>query len=120
MLYPGVIEKTAGNSCSFIDVAVEPREVPVLQERVYHFVADEALSPDWGVATRKGFLIPPGLRAYGRRVREERVPLGYAMEEAMQYGVTLHGGRGVIGALGAVALSGLPNEVLLNPEVPVP
>jgi len=26
----------------------------------------------------------------------------------------------VIGALGAIALSGLPNEILLDPERPVP
>lgn len=120
MLYPDIGEKTAGNSCSFIDVAVETREVLALQEKVYRFVADEALSHEWGVATKRGFLIPAGLRAYGRRVREGRVMRSDAEEEAAHYGVTLHGGRGVIGALGAVALSGLPNEVLLNPEAPVP
>jgi len=120
MLYPDIGEKTAGNSCSFIDVAVESPEVPELQEKVYRFVADEALSPEWGVAMKRGFLIPAGLRNYGRRVREERVLLSDAEKEAADHCVSLHGGRGMIGALGAVALSGLPNNVLLNPEAPVP
>jgi tRNA(Ile2) C34 agmatinyltransferase TiaS len=34
---------------------------------------------------------------------------------AERFGITLHGGNGIIGALGAVALAGLPHEILLDP-----
>jgi tRNA(Ile2) C34 agmatinyltransferase TiaS len=44
----------------------------------------------------------------------------FAEETAGKQGITLHGGRGVIGALAAVALSGLPNEILLSPEQNIP
>ena len=41
-------------------------------------------------------------------------PLAEATAE--RFGVSLAGGNGVIGALAAVALAGLPHEVLLDPE----
>ena len=34
---------------------------------------------------------------------------------AERFGISLFGGNGVIGALGAVALAGLPHEILLDP-----
>jgi len=39
---------------------------------------------------------------------------------AERFGITLHGGNGVIGALGAVALAGLPHEILLDPTREIP
>jgi len=115
MLNPDVASKTAGNSSSFIEVAIVPDRYPVLVERSRKFVADEALSKEWGIAFLTGLQIPPGLRAYGKMVREEVITRPVAEETAERFGISLYGGNGVIGALGAVALAGLPHEILLDP-----
>jgi len=120
MLFPTIEGKTAGNSCSYIELAVEPGLCSKISEKALLFINDEALSPDWGVAIKKGFRIPEGLRDFGRQARMGVVELEYARQTAEKYGVALHGRRGVIGALAAVALSGFPNEILLNPELRVP
>ncbi|MFA5294772.1 MAG: helix-turn-helix domain-containing protein [Methanoregulaceae archaeon] len=120
MLNTAIPEKTAGNSCSCIELAVDPGSCGKVVERSRLFVEDEAYSPEWGIAVRRGFRTVPGLRAYGRLVRESRVTVETAREVAREHDVALYGGRGVIGALGAIALSGLPNEILLDPNRPVP
>ncbi len=114
MLNQNVFTKTAGNSASFIEVAVEPEKVSELVEKTKKFVAGEALSPEWGIAMKQGFIVPSGLREYGRLVRERVITRPVAEATAEQYGIMLHGGNGVIGALGAVALSRLPHEILLD------
>jgi len=115
MLYPDVFMKTAGNSSSFIEVAVEPKSYPDLEAKTLQFVAGESLSREWGVAIRSGLEIPDGLREYGRQVRNRVITRAVAEATAERFGITLHGGNGVIGALGAVALAGLPHEILLDP-----
>jgi hypothetical protein len=120
MLYPALPGKTAGNSCSFIDVAAEPGVIDQVKNRVYKFVSDEALSHEWGVAIRTGFRIPPGLREYGRLARSGIVSLEFADHIARDNDVLLHGGQGVIGALAAVSLWGLDNAVLLNVDSVIP
>jgi hypothetical protein len=115
MLNPGVFQKTAGNSASFIEIAVPEDRYPVLMEKARRFVADESLSGEWGIAIRKGLVIPEGLREYGRMARTQVISRTVAEATAERFGITLSGGNGVIGALGAVALSGLPHEVLLDP-----
>jgi hypothetical protein len=120
MLNQDVFTKTAGNSASFIEVAVEPKKYTELIERTKKFVAGESLSAEWGIAVKAGFTVPAGLREYGKLVREQVISRPMAEATAEQYGVVLHGGNGVIGALGAVALSGLPHEILLDPQKPVP
>jgi hypothetical protein len=120
MLNPEIPEKTAGNSCSFIEVAAEPSLVPGLPEKVYKFVADEAHSPEWGVAIKKGFTIPQELRAFGVQARTGTVTRETAETLAGRYGIQIRGGRGVIGALAAVALAGLPTEILLDIRQEVP
>jgi hypothetical protein len=120
MLNPGVIEKTAGNSCSSIDFAVEPKVFDRVVKKALAFIEDEAFSPEWGIAIRKGFRIPRGLRVYGMLARETLVTRETAKIVADSHDVSLHGGRGVIGALAAVAMNGLPNEILLNPENAIP
>ena len=115
MLNPDVFAKTAGNSSSYIEVAVMPAMYNTVIEKARRFVADEALSPEWGIAVRPGLSVPPGLREYGRLVREQVVTRTIAEATAEQYGVELIGGNGVIGALGSVALTGLSHEVLLDP-----
>jgi hypothetical protein len=115
MLNPDVVMKTAGNSSSFIEVAVEPRSYPDLEAKTLQFVAGESLSREWGVAIRSGLEIPEGLREYGKQVRNQVITRAVAEATAERFGITLHGGNGVIGALGAVALAGLPHEILLDP-----
>jgi tRNA(Ile2) C34 agmatinyltransferase TiaS len=120
MLNQDVFSKTAGNSASFIEVAVEPKKYTDLLERTKKFVAGESLSAEWGIAVKAGFTVPAGLREYGKLVREQIISRVMAEATAEQYGVLLHGGNGVIGALGAVALSGLSHEILLDPTKPIP
>jgi hypothetical protein len=115
MLNQNVPDKTAGNSASYIEVAAPPAHIELLIEKTRRFVADEALSPNWGIAIRTGICMPPGLREYGRLVREEITSLAVAQATAERFGITLAGGNGIIGALGAVALARLPHEVLLDP-----
>jgi len=115
MLNPGVFQKTAGNSASYIEVAVQPDRYPALVERTKRFIADESLSGEWGIAFRKGLVMPEGLREYGITVRTQVILRTIAEATAERFGIALYGGNGVIGALGAVALTGLPHEVLLDP-----
>ncbi|GAB6284866.1 MAG: DUF1743 domain-containing protein [Methanoregula sp.] len=116
MLNPDVPKKTAGNSASYIEVAAPPAQVEQLTSKTRRFLADEALSPDWGIAIRTGICMPPGLREYGRLVRQDVTTCAVAQATAEQYGITLTGGNGIIGALGAVALARLPHDVLLDPK----
>jgi hypothetical protein len=115
MLNPSVFTKTAGNSASFIEVAVEPQQFSGLLEKTVRFVADESLSHEWGVAVRSGLDLPEGLREYGRMARSQVISRTVAEATAERFGVLLAGGNGVIGALAAVALAGLPHEILLDP-----
>jgi hypothetical protein len=115
MLNPDVFSKTAGNSASYIEVAVLPERYPVLVEKTKRFIADESLSGEWGIAFRQGLCMPEGLRDYGRMVRTRLITRTVAEATAERFGIALYGGNGVIGALGAVALTNLPHEVLLDP-----
>jgi hypothetical protein len=120
MLNPDVYAKTAGNSSRFIEVAVSPESYADLEEKTLRFVAGESLSREWGIAIYTGLTIPAGLREYGRLVRKQIVTRAVAEATGERFGVTLHGGNGVIGALGAVALAGLSHEVLLDPVRDIP
>jgi hypothetical protein len=120
MLYQWVAEKTAGNSCSYIDLAVEPGILERVISKALLFIEDEAFSPEWGIAVKRGFRVPPGLRAYGIMARETLVSRETAQIVADAHDIRLQGGRGVIGALAAVALSGLSHDLLLNPERKIP
>jgi len=115
MLNPAVFRKTAGNSASFIEVAVQPDRYPGLVDRIRKFIADESLSGEWGIAVRSGLLIPEGLREYGRMARTQVISRTVAEATAERFGIGLSGGNGVIGALAAVALTGLPHDILLDP-----
>jgi hypothetical protein len=115
MLNENLRNKTAGNSASYIEVAVSPNRIDRVMSISREFVESEALSPEWGLAFRKGMTIPSGLREYGRRVRSEVVDRAEAEEAARSFGAILYGGNGVIGALGAVALARLPHEIQMDP-----
>jgi len=115
MLNPSVFAKTAGNAASFIELAVEPAVFSGLLEKATRFVADESLSREWGIAIRSGLSLPSGLREYGQMARSQVISRPVAEATAERFGVALAGGNGVIGALAAVALTGLPHDVLLDP-----
>jgi hypothetical protein len=120
MLNPAIAEKTAGNSCSYIELAVPPEISVKVSQRAVLFVEDESVSSEWGVAIKQGFQISPELRRYGRNVRRGRVTIDVARDIARSENITLSGARGTIGALAAIALSGLPNEILLDPRGTIP
>ncbi|OPX71192.1 MAG: Sugar-specific transcriptional regulator TrmB [Methanoregulaceae archaeon PtaB.Bin108] len=120
MLNPAVTRKTAGNSCSYIEIAMPKGSYTRVKERALNFVEDESLSPEWGMAFKQGFIIPPSLRAYGERARREVITREEAEAIATEHGIEIYGGFGVVGALAAVALSGLPHEILLRAEARVP
>lgn len=115
MLNPAVFAKTAGNSASFIEIAVAPESFSGLLEKATRFIADESLSHEWGIAIRSGLDLPDGLREYGLAARSQVISRPLAEATAERFGVLLAGGNGVIGALAAVALTGLPHEILLDP-----
>jgi hypothetical protein len=115
MLNPSVFTKTAGNSASFIEIAVEPTSYSGLLEKTTRFIADESLSHEWGIAIRPGLDLPEGLREYGLMARSQVISRPLAEATAERFGVSLAGGNGVIGALAALALAGLPHEILLDP-----
>jgi len=115
MLNPSVYGKTTGNSASIIEIAVEAEQCSSVMERAKKFIAGESLSPEWGLAVRAGFTIPEGLREYGMFARTGIITRPVAEAAAESSGAQLYGGNGVIGALGAVALSRLPYEILLDP-----
>lgn len=119
MLYEKVKNKTAGNSASYIEVAVPPSRIDRVMAKCREFVENEALSPEWGLAFRNGMTIPDGLREYGRRVRKGVVDRAVAEEVARQSDAILYGGNGVIGALGAVALARLPHEIQMDPALKI-
>lgn len=116
MLNPDVAKKTAGNSASYIELAIPPDRYDSVVGKIERFIAGESLSPEWGVAIRHGLTVPEELREFGRLVREKIVTRPIAEAVASKSGISLFGGNGVIGALGAVALTDLPHEILLNPE----
>jgi len=115
MLMPNPGICTTGNSCSFIEVAVRPEEVDRVIERALRFVRNQSLSPDWGIAIKKGFTIPKELRTFSLKARKEIVTHEEAIEVATGSSICLAGGKGIIGALAAVGLSGEEMSVLLNP-----
>jgi methanogenesis imperfect marker protein 11 len=116
MLCERITGKTAGNSASYIELAVPPSRVERVTAKAREFVENEALSAEWGMAVYRGMAIPPALREYGKQVREAEVSRGRAEEVAGKTGIVLYGGNGVIGALGAVALARLPHEIQLDPS----
>lgn len=120
MLNPAVTRKTAGNSCSYIEVAIPPGAYARVKQRSLDFVEDESLSAEWGMAFKQGFMILPSLRSYGERARHEVIARAEADAIAAEHDIEVYGGHGVIGALAAIALSGLPHEILLRAEAAIP
>ncbi|WFN35203.1 sugar-specific transcriptional regulator TrmB [Methanogenium sp. S4BF] len=115
MLYPYLTECTAGNSCSFIEIAVNPEAVDHVVERAVRFIEAESLSREWGLAVKQGFIISEGLRRFGMAARGQVVTAEMADTVADSENIRLFGGNGRIGAVAAIGLSREDNAILLNP-----
>lgn len=120
MLYPGIAEKTGGNSCSFIQVAVEPELLPELQENIFNFVAGETHSPEWGIAIKTGLSISREMRKYASDARTRKIDLVRAEKLAGENSILIRGGRGIIGAVAAVSLADIPSDILLDIRQAIP
>ena len=118
-LYPGIEEMTAGNSCSFIELAVPKENMDVLTAKICRFVDDESLSDRWGVAVMTGIFVPERLEAFAAEARRRRVSFEEAAAAAESCGAAVFGKRGIIGALAAAALKNQPQEVLLDCTLPM-
>lgn len=112
-------EKTAGNSCSFLELAVYPEAFAGICAKVCRFVEEESVSENWGVAFFKGIFIPKKMEALAAEIRLKRVSFDKVKETADECGVLTFGGRGIIGAFAAVGLKHQPQEVLLDVDIPM-
>lgn len=119
MLDPGIAERTAGNACSYLELAVEPDALAPVAHHAVRFVSDEAFSPEWGVAIRAGFRVPEALRGFATRARAGPVTREEAVAVAARTGTALHGGRGAIGSLAAIGTAGSTIEAQLDPAAPL-
>ncbi len=117
MLDPAIAERTAGNACSYLELAVEPDAIASVTQHAIRFVSDEAFSPEWGVAIRAGFRVPEDLLGFAVRARAKRVTREEAVAVAARTGTSLHGGRGAIGSLAAIGTAGSTIEAQLDPSV---
>ncbi|WOF16198.1 sugar-specific transcriptional regulator TrmB [Methanoplanus sp. FWC-SCC4] len=115
MLNPDLKECTAGNSCSFIEIAVKPEEVLHIKNLAVRFVEDESLSENWGIAIKCGFSISGSLRKYGMSARNKIINLDQSLKTAEENNLFVAGKKGIIGAVAAVSFRGLANEILLDP-----
>ncbi len=118
-LSPSIKEMTAGNSCSFLELAVSKNKMETLGEKICRFIEDESVSENWGVAILEGIFVPEQLEQLAARIRRERVTCSEVQMIAKSCGVVLYGKRGIIGATAAVGLKNQPQDVLLDPEVPM-
>ncbi|VUT27776.1 MAG: tRNA(Ile2) 2-agmatinylcytidine synthetase TiaS [Candidatus Syntrophoarchaeum sp. GoM_oil] len=117
-LYPNIPYKTAGNSVSFIELAIKPNMLEMVIDEAVRYLKSETLSDETAMAYRTGFIENQRLRAFASMARREEVSYEDAMRVAdiTNVGVfEITGKRGVIGAVAALGLSGLSKEILLDP-----
>ena len=119
MLNPA-LECTAGNSCSFIELAVLPEVADEVKELAARFVEDESLSDNWGIAVKEGFVISEPLRGFGFSVRERVIAESEIPDIAANEKLFIRGGKGVVGAVAAVSFCGLATRILLCPAATSP
>jgi len=119
VLAQDIEEKTAGNSCSFLEFAVYPGKMDEFIARVCRFVEDESVSDDWGVAIFKGIFLPRKIQELAAEIRKRRVIYEDVVKAADYHGIKIYGGRGIIGAVAAVGMKNQPQEVLLDPQIPM-
>ncbi|NLV25830.1 MAG: sugar-specific transcriptional regulator TrmB [Methanomicrobiales archaeon] len=117
MLWQDLPEKTTGNACSAIELAVIPERTELIRKAVLRFIADESVSDEWGIAFHKGFIIPGDLHEFGIRVRSSHVTSHEARACAGKCGTFTAGGAGIIGALAAIGLAHDPEDLVITPVV---
>ncbi|MDR3102065.1 MAG: FKBP-type peptidyl-prolyl cis-trans isomerase [Methanocalculaceae archaeon] len=81
------MQKTAGNSCSFLELVVVPAAVEGLAAKICLFVEEESVSPDWGVAIAPWILVAPELVRLWVCIRSERVAADAALDPAKNVGL---------------------------------
>ena len=112
-------EMTAGNSCSFLEFAVEPDKLNELTSKICRFVSDESVSSEWGVAIFTGIFGSEKMKEMAAAIRDHRVSLNDAVLGAEECGIKTYGGRGIIGAVAAVCLKNQKQDVLLDNRIPM-
>ncbi|MDD1724683.1 MAG: sugar-specific transcriptional regulator TrmB [Methanospirillum sp.] len=117
MLWQDLPGKTAGNSCSAIELAVIPEKVELIRKAAIRFVGDESESDEWGIALYSGFLIPEHLRVFGHEARCRLVTEDEARSYARDWGVYIAGGEGIIGSLAAIGLAHEPEDLVIVPVI---
>ncbi len=103
-LNPAVPNKTTNCVGSALVYAVRPEQAQALEDFVVDFVKEHSLSPDAGIAVRKGIVHPPADEEK-RLVKTEILTIDDAAGMAERLGVRFvdpNGGKGRIGALGAL------------------
>jgi len=115
MLWQEIPEKTAGNSCSSIELAVVPEKAELVKKAAVRFLGDESLSDGWGIAIKTGFLIPQSLYEYGQRARSCLVTYEEARQCARECGIYTYGGAGIIGSLAAIGLAHEAEDHIITP-----
>lgn len=119
VLNPDVRFKTAGNSASFIEVAVPPDRVGALVNRIVSVVEKETYSDNTAIAVLRGLTVPDELKHFARRVRQKEVTVKEAEDVARKVGASVYevtGRRGIVGAVASLAFFRSPPEVLMNPS----
>jgi len=119
MLSQDIDERTAGNSCSFIELAVFPEKMDELTERVCRFVEDESVSENWGIAIYQGIFLKREMEELAAAIRYHRVNFEDVLRIAKSCGIKTYGGRGIIGAVAAVCLKNQPQSILLDNTEPI-
>ena len=117
MLWQDLPVKTAGNSCSAIELAVVPERAELIRKAAVRFVSDESTSDSWGIAIHSGFIIPESLHQFGKKVRTTLVSCDEARVCARSGGIFTLGGEGIIGSLAAIGLAHEPEDLLITPAV---
>ncbi|PWR73466.1 sugar-specific transcriptional regulator TrmB [Methanospirillum stamsii] len=115
MLWQDLPEKTAGNSCSAIELAVVPDRVELIRKAAVRFISDESISDCWGIAIHKGFIIPDSLHGFGIKARTAQVSCDEARACARDCGIYTAGGTGIIGSLAAIGLAHEPADQMITP-----
>lgn len=115
MLWQDLPEKTAGNSCSAIELAVVPEKADLIRRAAVRFVGDESVSDSWGIAMKTGFIIPKSLHQFGMKARTSLVTCAEARQCARECDIYTYGGAGIIGSLAAIGLAHEPEDVINTP-----
>ena len=116
-LCPDVPYKTAGNSVSYIELAVKPELVNSIIQTALEYLKSQSKSGETGMAVKIGLKMCPELHVFARKARSSIVTMEEAMYAAKKsriktYEVT--GPRGLIGAIASLGMLECPTDRLLD------